>query len=106
MFFNEDPDRQNALDRIARVQQTHVIEFVGIALPQLSNPYQPNPYPGVASTHVIAENNQNDRPSRAPYLIHWDVNNVPVYYKIRWNEHLALRCGWVLQLNLVLNELT
>jgi len=106
VFFNEDSDRQNALYRVARVQQTHVIEFVGICLPQLSGPYRRNPFPAVASTHVIPANNQNARPSRAPYLIHWDVNNTPVYYRINWNEHLTLRCGWVLQLNLVLNELT
>ena len=81
MFFNEDPDRQNALDRIARVQQSNpTIEFVGIALPQLSQAYRQNPNPGAVSVHVIPENNQNVRPSRAPYLIHWNVNNIPVYY--------------------------
>ncbi len=106
MFFNEDPDRQNALDRIARVQQNNLtIEFVGVALPQLS-PYLQNPNPAAASTHVIRENNQNVRPNRIPYLIHWDVNNILIYYKICWNQHLTLRCRWVLQLNLVLNELT
>jgi hypothetical protein len=103
VFFNEDPYRQNALDRISRVQQSNpTIEFVGIALPQLSNAYLPNPNPVANSVHLTSENNQ---PFRAPYLIHWDVNFNPVYYKIRWNEHLALRCGWVLPLNLVLNEL-
>ncbi|CAI2192736.1 10721_t:CDS:2, partial [Funneliformis geosporum] len=77
VFFNEDPDRQNVLDRIARVQQIHVIEFVRIALPQLSGPYRQNPFPAGASTHVIPENDQNARPSRAPYLIYWDVNDTP-----------------------------
>ncbi|CAG8517322.1 9021_t:CDS:1 [Paraglomus occultum] len=46
----------------------------------------------------------NNRPSQAPYLIHWNVNNNPVYCKIdSWNEHLVLRCGWTLEFNMVLS---
>ena len=101
MFFN-NTDRDYALDKIAFVQRTYPrIEFVGICLPDSAVPYLPNPNPGVASTPEIPQNN---RPGRAPYLIHWDVNNNPVYYKIaRWNEHLVLRCGWTLQFNMILN---
>ena len=107
LFYNQEPDRGYALNRISLVQRNNpTIEFVGIALPQLSQAYRQNPNPGAVSVHVTPENNQNVRPSQAPYLIHWDVNNTPVYYRINWNEHLTLRCGWVLQLNLVLNELT
>ena len=107
VFYNKDPDREMALNRIARVQQSDpTIEFVGIALPDLVRPYHQNPNPMISSVPATQENNQNDRSSQALYLIHWDANFIPVYYRINWNEHLVLRCGWTLQLNLVLNVLS
>src|ERR1043165_2255468 len=106
VFFNHDPDRANALGRIARVQQSNpTIEFVGIAIPELVRPYHPKPNPGVASVPATPENNQDQRPNRSPYLIHWNAN-IPVYYRINWNEHLILRCGWMLQMNIVLSVLS
>jgi len=103
VFFN-NTDRDNALDKIAFVQRIYPrIEYVGICLPNSAIPYLPNPNPGVASTPAVA---QSSIPG-APYLIHWNVNNNPVYYKIaRWNEHLVLRCGWTLQFNMVLSIYT
>ncbi|PKY17853.1 hypothetical protein RhiirB3_469343 [Rhizophagus irregularis] len=64
-----------------------------------------NPNPGIATTPVTPSTNQNIRTTRAPYIIHWNVNSVPVYYKMNWNQHIVLRCGWVLDFNIVLNVL-
>ncbi|CAB4390926.1 unnamed protein product [Rhizophagus irregularis] len=107
VFYNKDPDRQHALNNFNDVQQINpTIEFVGIALPDMIRCYRQNPAPGVASVHVKPENDQTARPSRGPYLIHWNANNIPVYYKFDWNEHLDLRCGWRLQLNIVLDVIS
>ncbi|CAI2168464.1 51_t:CDS:2 [Funneliformis geosporum] len=107
VFYNQDPERANALTRIAQVQQSNpTIEFVGVALPELVRPYHQNPNPGVASIPATPVNNQNQRPNRAPYLIHWNANNIPAYYRIDWNEHLILMCGWTLQMNIVLSILS
>ena len=104
MFFN-NTDRDNALYKIAFVQSFYPrIEFIGIGLPDSTIPYLPNPSPGTPSSPATPQNSQ---PSQAPYLIHWDVNNNPVYYKIdSWNEHLVLRCGWTLEFNMILNMYT
>ncbi|RGB30056.1 hypothetical protein C1646_818132 [Rhizophagus diaphanus] len=82
VFYNRDPDRIHAFDNIALVQQLNL-----------------------ATTLATPSTNQNTRPTRAPYIIHWNVNNVPVYYKMNWNQHIVLRCGWVLDFNIVLNVL-
>ncbi|RGB29280.1 hypothetical protein C1646_672559 [Rhizophagus diaphanus] len=106
VFYYRDPDRSRALTNIAFVQQQNLgIEFIGIALPYSTNTFQQNPNPGIDTTPANPLANQNARPFIAPYIIHWDVNNVPVYYRINWNEHLVLRCGWVLEFNIVLNVL-
>ena len=83
------------LTRINFAQQRTIgIEFVEICIPDSANPIQTNPNPQHVSTHAVPEANQNAKPSRAPYIIHWNVDNIPV------------RCGWSIDFNTVLNELT
>lgn len=104
IFYNQDPDRSNALGRIANVQRTHhAVEFIGIALPNSNNRFRQNPFPGAVT--VPATQQQNQRPNQAPYMIHWDANQNPIYYKMNWNEHLPLRCRWTLEFNDVLSML-
>ena len=105
VFYNQDPDRSNALERINNVRQRNPgIEFIGITLPSLSDVYDSNPFPGAISVPVTQE--RNHRPYLAPYLIHWTPNtNAQIYYIIVWNEHLRLNCGWTLEFNTVLNGL-
>ena len=98
VFYNQDPDRSNALVRIANVH--HAVEFIGIALPTSNNRFRQNPFPGAFT--VPATQQRNQRPNQAPYIIHWDANQNPIYYIMNWNEHLPLRCGWTLEFNLVL----
>jgi hypothetical protein len=82
------------------------IEFVGIALPDSQGPFHQNPNPGVASVPLTPVNpNPNVRPFHAPYFIYWNGTNV-TYYKIDWNEHLTLKCGWILELNNVLGSIS
>ncbi|CAG8482534.1 2000_t:CDS:2 [Paraglomus occultum] len=104
VFFNNS-DRDNALYKIAFVQRIYPrIKYIGIGLPDSVLPYLPNPSPGIPSSPATP---QNSRPSQAPYIIYWNVNNNPVYYKIdSWNEHLVLGCGWTLEFNIVLNIYT
>ncbi|RIA88174.1 hypothetical protein C1645_739593 [Glomus cerebriforme] len=105
VFYNRDPDRSHALSNIDLVQRQNLgIEFVGIALPYSTAIFQQNPNSGIATILATAAN-QNSRPTRAPYIIHWNANNVPVYYRMNWNQHIVLRCGWVLDFNIVLNVL-
>ena len=104
VFYNQNPDRSNALGRIANVQRTRrAAEFIGIALPYSNRPFDQNPFPGTVTVPVTQQ--QNQRPSQAPYIIHWDANQNPVYYIMNWNEHLPLRCGWTLEFNDVLSML-
>ncbi|RHZ63513.1 hypothetical protein Glove_329g74 [Diversispora epigaea] len=102
VFYNRDPDRNHALSKIDLIRQYLTdIEYVGIAIPDAVKPFYPNPNPEIATTPVT----QTFRmPARAPYIVHlWNVNSLPVYYKMDWNEHLVLRCGWVVESNIVLN---
>ncbi|CAG8634080.1 6002_t:CDS:2 [Funneliformis caledonium] len=102
VFYNRDPDRSNALRRINNVRLINpAIEFIGICLPDSARPYNQNPFPRAVSVPAIQQ--QNQRPHQAPYLIHWDANQTPVYYIMNWNEHLLLRCGWALEFNSVLS---
>jgi hypothetical protein len=102
VFYNQDPDRRNALERITNVQRTHhAVEFIGIALPKSTYPFHQNPFPWAVT--VPATQQLNQRPNQAPYIIHWDANQTPIYYIMDWNEHLPLRCGWTLEFNLVLS---
>ncbi|CAG8746355.1 hypothetical protein GLOIN_2v1677127 [Rhizophagus irregularis DAOM 181602=DAOM 197198] len=106
VFFNRDPDRSHALSNIDLIQRQNLgIEFVCIALPFSTANFPQNPNPGAATVQATPTANQNSRPTRAPYIIHWNANNVPVYYKMSWNNHIILRCGWALDFNLVLNVL-
>ena len=85
MIFNRDKDRGDALARINFAQRhTNGVEFVGICIPDLANGIHANPNPQQPSTHAVAEANQNARPSRAPYIMHWDVNN---------NTQLIIECN-------------
>ncbi|CAG8618353.1 13676_t:CDS:2 [Funneliformis caledonium] len=86
VFFDKDPDRSNAFNRINYCQQYwNSIEYVGIAIPETIHQ---NPNPWQASTAVVRQNN---RPNQSPYVIHWDRNNNPMYFKYSWNNHLVLR---------------
>ena len=77
------------------------VEFIGIALPDSAQPFSQNPFPGAVT--VPATEQQDQRLYQGPYVIHWDATQTPVYYIMNWNEHLVLRCGWVLEFNLVLS---
>ncbi|CAI2184602.1 3234_t:CDS:2 [Funneliformis geosporum] len=65
--------------RITNVQRTHrAVEFIGIALPNSTNRFHQNPFPGVFT--VPATQQQNQRPEQAPYIINWDANQTLIYY--------------------------
>lgn len=78
------------------------IEFVAIALPDERSPFRGNPNPETISI-LANQTGQNTRPYLAPYLIHWNANNIPVYYIISWNRHIVLKCGVILHFNIILN---
>jgi len=109
VFYNRDPDRENALQKVDSVQQDLdgilVIEFVGIALPDATGPYQANPNPGAVSRLATATG-RNTRPYLAPYLIHWRLNYTPEYYNITWNRYIILRCGFTIDFNLILDVIS
>ncbi|CAG8609872.1 hypothetical protein GLOIN_2v1873925 [Rhizophagus irregularis DAOM 181602=DAOM 197198] len=96
VFYNRDPDHKNALEKIDKVQHDldsiFNIEFVTIALPDRGSHFYGNPNLGAIS--ILANpTSQNTRPYLAPYLIHWNANNIPVYYIVNWNHHVVLKCG-------------
>ncbi|RHZ69446.1 hypothetical protein Glove_283g165 [Diversispora epigaea] len=106
VFYNKDPDRSHALSKIDLIQQHNLIniEYVGIAIPVAGNPFLQNPNSGIVTTPATQT---PEVPTRAPYTIHlWDVNSIPVYYKMDWNKHLVLRCGWKIDFNIVLNVIS
>ncbi|CAB4424997.1 unnamed protein product [Rhizophagus irregularis] len=106
VFYNRDPDRGFAFEKLTVIQQNLLaIEFIGIALPDTLGPVRQNPNPGVASVPATPLNPPNVRPSRAPYFVYWNGTNT-VYYKIDWNEHLVLLCGWTMELNIVLDTIS
>ncbi|CAI2174259.1 20599_t:CDS:2 [Funneliformis geosporum] len=64
-------DRDRALFKIDLIQQHRVrVEYVGIAIPDLTNSFLPNPNPLNPTNHATPETNRTDRPARAPYVIH------------------------------------
>ncbi|RGB38168.1 hypothetical protein C1646_756002 [Rhizophagus diaphanus] len=82
VFYNRDPDRGFALEKLAVIQQNNLgIEFIGIALPDGQAPFHQNLNPGVASVPSTPVNPPNVRPPRAPYFVYWNGTNL-VYYKI------------------------
>ncbi|CAB4379958.1 unnamed protein product [Rhizophagus irregularis] len=96
VFYNRDLDRENALEKIDKVQHDldgiFNIEFVTIALPDRRSHFCGNPNLGAIS--ILANpTSQNTRPYLAPYLIHWNANNIPVYCIVNWNHHFVLKCG-------------
>ena len=104
LFFDEDPDCSNAIEKITLVQQFCTgIEYVGIAIPGVCEPFLPNPNPGVFTIPAIS---QDTGPYRDSYVIHWDVNNNPVYYIMDWNLHLVPRCGVTLDFNVILDVIS
>ncbi|PKY44146.1 hypothetical protein RhiirA4_399569 [Rhizophagus irregularis] len=106
VFYNRDPDRGFALEKLAVIQQNNLgIEFIGIALLDGQAPFPQNPNPGVASVPSTPVNPPNVRPPRAPYFVYWNGTNL-VYYKIDWNEHLVLLCGWTMELNIILDTIS
>ncbi|RIA96157.1 hypothetical protein C1645_815724 [Glomus cerebriforme] len=107
VFFNQDPDHQNALDKIDSVQQDLDgildVEFVGIALSHTTNTFHMNPFPGAPTVLAFG---QNARPFFAPYIIHWNRNYIPQYYIVDWNHYLVLRCGATLNFNTILDVIS
>jgi len=104
VYFNRDPDRSHAVNKINLVQKIHPnIEFLGIALffSEMPFPLPPNQRP-INTTHA---NGASTQPSRAPYMVHWDINHNPIYYKMDWDLHVTLRCGLIVDFNVVLGEL-
>ncbi|CAI2165763.1 15057_t:CDS:2 [Funneliformis geosporum] len=81
-------------------------ERVSPIVNQCPPPDIPNPHPLNPTNLATPETNQHDRPTHVPYAIHWDASHTPVYYRLYWNEHIVLRCGWTLEFNIVLNALT
>ncbi|CAG8584786.1 2856_t:CDS:2 [Diversispora eburnea] len=105
VFYNREPDRSHALSKIDLIQQ-HLtnIEYVGIAIPYAVNPIHQNQNPWTVTTPATPT---PEMPARAPYIIHLrDVNSIPVYYRMDWNEHLVLRCDWRIEFNIVLNVIS
>ncbi|CAB4391725.1 uncharacterized protein OCT59_013141 [Rhizophagus irregularis] len=103
VFYDKDSDRSNALNKIALVhRQRPRIEFVGVALPNNLNRFGKNPNPQAASTAAI----QHHGVPGAPYLIHWNANFNRVYYRLNWNLHVVLRCGWTIEFNHILKILS
>ena len=99
--FNSAKDRNYALNKINWLQQnTTGIEFVAIIIPYGIIPSNPNPQ--IPTTHATIE---QTRPTRAPYICHWDANNYENWYKMDWNQHITLRCGLMIDFNIVLTEL-
>lgn len=102
VFYDKDPDRSNALNKITRVhRQRPNIEFVGVALPNNLNRFGRNQNPGAASTAAVPHNGVPG----TPYLIHWNANFNRVYYSLDWNLHVVLRCGWTIEFNHILRIL-
>ncbi|RIA94613.1 hypothetical protein C1645_873350 [Glomus cerebriforme] len=101
VFFDKDPDRSNAINKVNHCKRFRIgIEYVGIAIPEIT---RQNPNPGQASTAVVQQNNRPNQPS---YGIYCDANgNPPVYFTCTWNNHFNLTCGWRLDFNIVLNEI-
>ena len=101
--FNSAKDRRNyALNKINWLQQnTTGIEFVAIIIPY--GIITSNPNPQIPTTHATIE---QTRPTRAPYICHWDANNYENWYKMDWNQHITLRCGLMIDFNIVLTVLS
>ncbi|CAG8544301.1 4589_t:CDS:2 [Diversispora eburnea] len=80
------------------------IEYVEIAIPVAGNPFPQNPNSGIVTTPATQTPEVS---TRAPYTIHLqDVNSIPVYYRMDWNEYLVLKCGWKIGFNIVLNVIS
>jgi len=109
VFYNRDPDRENALQKVDSVQQDLDgildIELIGIALPDTTGPYRANTNPG-AVLRLATATGQNTRPFFAPYLIHWRLNYTPEYYNMIWNRHIVLRCGFTIDFNIILDVIS
>ncbi|UZO08672.1 uncharacterized protein OCT59_028925 [Rhizophagus irregularis] len=109
VFYNRDPDCQNALEKIDSLQNNLNgilnVEYVRIAIPHTYNTFWLNPFSGAPSMPAIVTG-QNRRPQLAPYLIHWDVTYTLHYYIINWNLHLRLRCGAIIDFNIILDVLS
>ncbi|PKY14571.1 hypothetical protein RhiirB3_426587 [Rhizophagus irregularis] len=78
---------------------------IGIAIPHTYNTFQLNPFSGAPLMSAIMTG-QNRRPQLAPYLIHWDITYTPHYYIINWNLHLRLRCGAIIDFNIIFDVLS
>ena len=103
VFFNRSPDRSNAINKIDLIHRDYPqIEFFGIALSYFATPFHapPNQRP----TNTTHANIAPARP-RAPYMMHWDGNHNPIYYEMGWDLHVTLRCGLIVDFNIVLDEL-
>ncbi|RHZ49091.1 hypothetical protein Glove_530g1 [Diversispora epigaea] len=105
VFYNRDPDRSHALSKIDLIRQYSTdIEYVRISIPYAINPFPENSNPGLTTTPAIPT---LEMPIRAPYIIYLrNANSNLVYYRMNWNEHLDLRCRWIIEFNIVLNVIS
>ncbi|CAG8530118.1 14318_t:CDS:2 [Ambispora leptoticha] len=80
VFYNKNPDHDHALSKID------------------------NQNPGLITTPATPT---PAIPTRTPYIVQlWNVNSIPVYYIMNWNEHLVLNCGWIIEFNVVLDVIS
>jgi len=109
VIYNNQWDRTRNLQKIATLIPLigANTEFVLIALPTGLSLHAANPNPGgaiVAANPVLA-----NRPNRAPYVGYWNVGvayAAAQWFKVRWNQQLALNCGAQLRFNGILDQLT
>ncbi|CAG8602745.1 2037_t:CDS:2 [Diversispora eburnea] len=103
VFYNYEKDRDHAFENINWLQENTIgVEFVAIAVPYGVTPFHSNPEPEAGMAQAIS---QLTRPTRAPYICHWDSNYNEIWYRMEWNRYIALRCGLVIEFNIVLNIL-
>ncbi|RHZ52096.1 hypothetical protein Glove_465g61 [Diversispora epigaea] len=104
VFYNYEKDRNHAFENINWLKRNTIgVEFVAIAIPHAVTPFHSNPEPEAGMTQAIS---QLTRPTRAPYICHWDSNYNEIWYRMEWNRYIALRCGLVIEFNIVLNVLS
>ncbi|RHZ46769.1 hypothetical protein Glove_606g86 [Diversispora epigaea] len=103
VFKNTESESNHALNNINWIQQNTIgIEFVAITIPDLT-PFHSNPNPEMISTPATGQHTQ---PTKAPYVCIWDMNNNEIWYQMEWDHHITLRCGLVIDFNVVLATLT
>ncbi|RHZ50002.1 hypothetical protein Glove_508g18 [Diversispora epigaea] len=102
VFYNNDNDRSYAFNKINFLQQnTTGIEFVAISLSSELSPFRPKP----ETEMMVHATIQSTRPTKAPYVCHWNLNHNEIWYKIDWNQFITLRCNLIISFDTILKEL-